>query len=233
MWNIYLGPSSASVFKASDGTLQYEAGGTLDAVVLESLRWASTMRKWRTPRVSIWLSGALARPFIVGPIAGLRTWSEAKACALAAAPTAVGISTPTHPVLSGWPESASTLAITADEQLIGLVRRSAASCKVHVATVRPWWGLACDIVSRKRDRSTCGFIADEDDALTVLSTFNGRWTGAATCSPKPNETSIQALKLRLFAGHLPDEARLATAALINAPDGQRWPCIRWQNEAWK
>lgn len=228
MWNVYVGTARAAVYGAAAGAWCFEVTGEGGSRISECMQWIASRKRWLSPQASVWLSGALARPFVIGPVGGLRSWAEARAYAHASAPAVCGLSKPARPALSGWPQDRQVLAIAAEQQLLDELDCAASACRVRLATVRPWWTLACDVVCRGT-RNAAGFVVQEDDALTVLAASDSRWTAASTCTPKPDAAAVRALELRLMAAGGLDEAGLARAAWIGDAQERRWPCIAWQD----
>lgn len=228
MWNVYVGAGRAAVYDAAASACCFHAAGETIALISECMGWMAGRKRWRTPRASVWLSGALARPFMIGPVGGLKSWAEAQAFAHATAPTACGLIKPAPPALSGWPQARPVLAIATEQQLLDELNRIASACQVRLAAVRPWWALACNLVCRQAG-DAAGLIVREDDALTVLAAADSRWTAASWCAPEPDEAATRALELRLMVACGLDEAGLARAAWVGNAHERHWPCIDWQD----
>jgi hypothetical protein len=158
-------------------------------------------RRWFQRRsVRIWLSGALARPFVVAPVAGLRSISEAQEVARAAAGAATGIAGPALVQLEGMPTLAPTLATAVAQSVIDQIRTVLKAHGFTVMSLRPWWARALD--ARLMQRSGAALVAvDEADGVTLLGASGSAATMAMTLLPRPDPEQTLAMVRRLCMGH--------------------------------
>jgi hypothetical protein len=145
-------------------------------------------RLYRRARLRIWLSGGLARPFVVGPVAGLRRWHEAVALASAAAADATGLAEPCRVVLESWPGEQAALAVAAPAPTLQDIEQETQRLRLPVQSIRPWW---CALLERSPSQLSAQALAIEDrDALTILRERAGQFVLARTYAPKPSADQV-------------------------------------------
>lgn len=133
-------------------------------------------------RLRVWLSGALARPFLVGPIAGLRRRREALEAARAVAGALAG-SGALEVVLEGWPGQKAALAIASPSATMVELGALCVRLRLRTAFIRPWW---CRVLEAMPQATQVTAVAIEDgDALTILRDSGSEWLTARTYHPKP------------------------------------------------
>jgi hypothetical protein len=152
-------------------------------------------RLHRPPALRIWLSGGLARPFLVGPVAGLRRWHEAMALASAAAPEATGLTGSCRTVLEGWPGDRAALAIAVPTPLLERIDQEARRLRQSVQSIRPWW---CRMVESASAPAAAGetLAIEDSDALTILREQAGQFVLARTYSPRPSADQVASVVVR-------------------------------------
>ena len=243
MIEMYLGLHSGGW--AVDGRTRGWAAHTAPALGLA--HWAQEIEqqhasRWRRARVSLWLSGGLARPFLTGPVEGLTTWSEADAMAAAAAPQATGFDGPCRVRLEDWPGDAATLGTAIEESFALAIDEVARARRITWLSVRPRWAAAIDEALGQRPSTSIVAFADAD-ALTLLGgappheagTTSPAFDMAATYAPAPTGERAAALWLRTLlsrdvraedASFLRMSTPLAETTDTLAPAdgrGARWP----------
>jgi hypothetical protein len=71
VWDVYLGMREVAWARRGANAV-CEAHGSVGAGLEACFAQIGKHRaRWVAPRVRVWLSGALARPFLCGPVAGL------------------------------------------------------------------------------------------------------------------------------------------------------------------
>lgn len=242
MIEVYIGLHSGGW--ALDGRTQAWSAHTDPVQGLE--RWAREIGqrhagRWRRPRVDLWLSGGLARPFLCGPLAGLTNWREAETFAAAVAPEATGLRGPVRVKLEDWPGDASAVGTALDAALAEAIDVVADSCRIAWRSVRPRWAAALDDMLAQRPSTSLVAVAEED-ALTLLcasatsTAAPGDRDLAATYAPAPDLAQATALWHRVMLSHdVPtDDAWLVHVALpeqggepaSSGPDrSSAWPGI--------
>jgi hypothetical protein len=191
-------------------------------------RQESGRRWWKRP-VHVWLSGALARPFLFGPVSGLKGWREACAAAAALAPAACGLSGPCEVFLETDPADGPVLATAVEQSLLDALHAHARVARLRVASIRPVWARAVDDAAFEKEQALllCGRDAD---ALTVLAFRGKQVTFAATYAPAPDAANSLLLlrRLRASTGLGVDQV---LAAEVRASLAQGLPEVRWLNES--
>lgn len=185
------------------------------AVVWEAVTDASTgahrlfhliaaLHESKTSRLRLWLSGALAKPFRVGPIAGLTNWGEVKRLAQSLAPSATGHESPCDVWLSGDPTQEAIIAVAVERRLLELLAAQARESRTRIVSIRPWWTQA---LAPPSEMSAPWLVAiDDGEALTVLHREAEAWAEPATYWPRPERDQIATLLMRkAAAGNLQNE----------------------------
>lgn len=204
MWLVGSRPVDVFLGQTRVGLCQAEAGITwVDLerpddgarVVAEQVAAAGGRRRAR-----VWISGAAARPFIAGPIAGIRRWSELKRVLEAMAPDATGLEEPCEVWSDGDVTVASCLAVAIPTALLLTLNAEAQKCRVTLRSIRPWW---CAVLNRivGAPRSPETLVVEDVDSLTVLHGAKGCFIGASTCCPSPAEEQLEAWLARLVVTH--------------------------------
>ena len=111
-------------------------GRSLRGAVEQCLRTALERNPAGAQQVCVWLSGALARPFMFGPVAGLRGWREAHRAAEAAASAAGEFDGPCTVFLEGDPGLQTVLATAVARDTFDSVYEIATSLRVRVRSIR-------------------------------------------------------------------------------------------------
>ena len=152
---IYLSQVAVGRGATPASAAQWVETSGLDDSLRHVAAWLEPAVAARTRRVRVWLSAALARPFIVPGTAGARTKHEAHALATAMAPDATGIDGEGRLWLDRWRLGEPTLGVAMPvdiwRELHDIVEarnaaRTARSSAIGIASVRPWWNLAFDAV---------------------------------------------------------------------------------------
>jgi hypothetical protein len=135
---------------ARDGeVLRFDEGQGLDAVLSRCLVEVKRHRRWFDRRgVRIWLSGALARPFVIEPVSGLRSVAEATALAQSAAAGATGLSGVCAVALESLPVGRPALVTAVERQVLDGLLATLKRHRMTARSIRPWW--ACVLEERLR-----------------------------------------------------------------------------------
>jgi hypothetical protein len=175
-------------------------------------------RRWWSTPVTVWLSGALARPFTFGPVAGLKGFKEAHDAAAAMAPTACGLEVPCVAYLEDDPSRGVVLATAVERSLLDTLEQVANVRRLRVAHVRPVWAVLSDHAAAEEGLRCCR----DCDALTVLARHRGVWSFAAAYAPAPDGVAARSLLQRLEASAGVD-AHQTTVAAIEVPAPGQMP----------
>jgi hypothetical protein len=181
--------------------------------------------RWRRQALCVWLSGKLARPFVFGPIQGLKGWREAHDAAAASAQESCGLEGPCVASLESDPRTSATLATAVEAGLIEALERGARERRYRLASIRPAWALACEPTEWVAAEGAELLCVGESDALTVLAGTASQTLFAATYAPPPTDSDLNGLLQRLMVsvgvGGRPAMVRL----IADAQQGK--PLMRW------
>jgi hypothetical protein len=199
VWDLYLGVASHGLARSGQACA-WAAHDTAVAGVATALRSLRAQHAaWVPPRIRVWLSGSLARPFVLAPVAGLKGQSEGVAIAKAMAAEATGLDSDCEVWLAGTPLSAAVVSVAMPRQLRYAVVAAAQAENVRLHSLRPWWCAALTDVLNE-DAATALFAAQDTDAVTVLTAQGNEWLSADTYAPVPAGAELEALiTRRLFA----------------------------------
>jgi hypothetical protein len=220
---------------ASDGAIQ---GWIEDADIARAVdRCCGNVRTltgspWRRPRVRAWLSGALSRPFLVGPLSGVAHWSDVQAIAEATAARATNLEGAARVVLERhWPDERAVVATAAPRALLGALEEATRRHRLSLRSVRPLWARALDQTLTHRPEVQL-LVVDEADAWTVLS-MDGEIAGSggdlrlATHAAPSDREAAEAFRGRLLMSHdVARERAMNVMPLFDAASGsQAWPSL--------
>lgn len=153
----------------------------------------------------MWLSGALARPFMAPVVPGVRSEQEARAIAASMAPEATGLAGACQVHLDGWTAQGPTLATAMLGELYELLNGKDLPLKAPRA-VRPWWSAVVNQVLNQ-DSGAQLIAVREDDALTVIGGAGESIAIAHSFAP---------------AGHDEAVGMLARLGVSGGLDGRGW-----------
>jgi hypothetical protein len=131
------------------------------------LRALQPGRRWPAERVRYWLSSSLCRPFVMGPVAGLKSWKEARALADGLAPAETGFAGECATRLEGWPGSSTVLALAVETITLNRLREAASACAFAVKSVRPWWSCAVRTTRQGTDARELLWCEDTDGCIAL------------------------------------------------------------------
>ena len=126
-------------------------------------------RPARGTRLRVWLSAALARPFIVGADSGVQSEAEVRAVAESIAADETGIAEPVAVWLDAWRRGRATAAAAMPAALMEQIRAACQRTKVRLSSVKPWWNMALDAATGQAKAS--------DDVLWSLRESDGMTWG--------------------------------------------------------
>jgi hypothetical protein len=157
-----------------------EAGVTAVAAALKAD--ATAVRK---PRLTLWLAGSVARPFIVQPVPGLRSWTEARRLAEALAPDETGLAGPCEVWLDAAPAGQAVLGVAIETATRETIERVLAAHGVRAVAMRPWWTAAL-VRALDAQPALARIVVAEPESLVVLAGRDGAFSATATCAPLPS-----------------------------------------------
>lgn len=156
----------------------------------------STGRWGRKAPVRIWLSGGLARPFICGPVQGLKRWTEVVALAEAAAADLTGLAEPCTVHVESWPSPHPALAVAIGLSMRNAIESAARDHGHRISSMRPWWTLALNQVLSTGGETRMVAVSD-GDAMTLVGGDDAHFTKASSYLPVPSAEQANALLLRI------------------------------------
>ena len=161
------------------------------------LSFATLPAAARRAPVTVLLSGALARPFVFGPVKGLRGWREAHAAATAAAASACDVDAACQVALQGDARSTAALATAVETATLNAVYALATGRGLRVRSVRPVWAVAIERAGAAVKQAST-FACRDPDALVVLADDGQQWRNASVHRPAPRD--LHALLRRTTMG---------------------------------
>jgi hypothetical protein len=182
------------------------ADGVLDGVSRLLRRVSPGVSSGKTAPLAMLLSGAVARPFNVGPVHGLRRWSEARLIAQSLAPQLTGHPPGCEVWMDESPAERAVLAVAMESAVLQALHDGARSAGIRWTSLRPWWSLALSQAMAQHDVDALHLLAvDDGDALTLLRRAGPTWE-PSTCWPRPERAQVATLLMRqAAASNLPNE----------------------------
>ncbi|HET7868352.1 MAG TPA: hypothetical protein VFL86_28405 [Burkholderiaceae bacterium] len=157
----------------------------------------------RPRNLHLWLSGAFARPFVAGPLAGMRRWHEAQTVLAAMAPDATGLEGPCAVWTAGPVHREAAVVVAMPQALLDELSRQAKAQALRLRSVRPWWSAAFNAGLAQAPTARL-LVLDDGEALTSLQgegeAHNLTTSEAATQWPAPDEQQRAGWLARLMAG---------------------------------
>ena len=223
---VYLGRTAAAVWTlgSSDAGPQWLSAESAQqgwGQAVEVLAQAEPRKRRR--RVAVWLSGALARPFMFRPVQGLRRWSEALQVAAGLAPDATGLNGPCEVWLDDWIPDRPCIAVAVERELRDAIEAAARNSRVRLTALGPWWVAALNDSVQKHPESANLVAINEPDALTVVSGRGGRFDSAASFAPRPEPNQIEALLTRTLLSADLTSAQGMRAMMTSAAEASSQP----------
>lgn len=174
----------------------------------------------RPRSLHLWLSGAYARPFVAGPLAGLRHWHEAQTVLAAMAPDATGLEGPCAVWTAGPVHREATVVVAVPLALLHSLHQQAKAQSLRLRSVRPWWSAAFNAGLVATPEAQL-HVLDDGEALTSLHEQGGLCRHAATQWPAPDAAQRTGWMARLMAGRDLGVQHIATVR-IGAAHGPHW-----------
>jgi hypothetical protein len=181
------------------------------AADIEALLSASAPsgRKWLRPvKLKIWLSGLLAKPFLFGPIEGLREDSEAFKIAQAKAHEATGLAGPCDVRIEGVPGREAAIATVASGAVLKRLQGLSGGAGLSTVSIRPWWAAATVLPLGESD--TTLLAVHDGESLTLLAERGRQWIAADNYPATDRVDEPQRALIRRRAMGL----RIATTRLV-------------------
>jgi len=193
-WSLYLGTGLSGLARDGSAPEWLPHADVAEAFLGRAKHVAQSSRSWRRPHLAVWLSGDLARPFLMQPVEGMTSLSEAEALAGAQASGATGIQASSvwlEAVPQRWPSMVVAMPADCRRRILG----SAKELGVHVASIRPWWARALQQAIAEPDHLDV-LAAEDSDALILLVADANQWLSADAYIPKPPRQELASLLAR-------------------------------------
>jgi len=147
---------------------------------------AKPARRRRSLPIRVWLSGRLARPFLVSPIRGLRRQSEAIQVAQSIAESATGLSGPLRVWLDAWQAGQPCLGIAVEQALVDLIETRNEPVTYRLESIAPWWADAIH-ACRSTTRQSAWCAVDDGEEVTLIGEVKGSLSHATNYGRLSNE----------------------------------------------
>lgn len=128
-------------------------------------------------RAKVWLSGSLARPFMLPAMPGITRVHDALKVAQAMCAEATGLAGPCRVWLDDWTRELECLAVAVEQSVVDAVEAGAGQGKFTLESLRPWWSDALGASLALAERPSLLAI-DDGEALTILGGRKGCFTTA-------------------------------------------------------
>lgn len=155
--------------------------------------------------LTVWLSSAFARPFVLPGSTGARSHAELETLACRVGATSTGL----HAACTAWIELVSgdreRLGVVMPTDLRRTIAGTASGARLRLQSIRPWWASAQNSLCEKSPALRMASVRD-DDGHVLLSSKGDRWLGAHCQVPAPGDAEIDAMvtRLRFSTETLPD-----------------------------
>lgn len=169
----------------------------------------------------VWLSGALAKPFVFQSIEGLNSRREAMKVADRLASEVLGAECDGAVWLDNWRPGRTCLGIAAAKALRDAVEHAAKASRLKVQKIAPWWIAAHNALAAESNDVTA-LLIDEPDAATLLGFAGVQIRLAESWAPRPDPAEALALiKQAMVGGELAAaglyKVTLDTASVCDPP----------------
>lgn len=230
VWDIYLGGQCGAVAHGTAPVVwrQHSSpeAGLSDLLASPGL----PARTWPRPRLRLWLSGALARPFVFEAPEGLRNAAEMLALAQARAEQASGLMQPCEVRLSEPSVGRLRLAVALNRGVYQALLAAASKAKVQLVSVAPWWACAQQAALREQPELQALTVIDTD-AVTLLAAEQDHWTAAQCFVPALPGGQLHALVARFVLSSSASKShsvvlRLDAASADSASSAWPWALAR-------
>jgi hypothetical protein len=208
-----------------------ETGLAVQAGLDEALpRFEAWLHQQPAIALRVWLSGALCRPFLVPPVAGVRSSQDLAVIAQAQAATQSGVPAPCAVWLEALRPNEAIVAAAMPQALrercLGWAGTGAASA-TRVLSLRPWWSAAPAAAieqGRARGAGRHALLVRDPDSVVFLMGEGARFSQASAFAPIVADEQAAAVRSRLTLSH--DLHAQTTTALRLNPGGRTrspWP----------
>lgn len=208
---LYLAKDRCGVLDRT-GTCHWYEGSDLPALLEQGLgavaRRPGRLFPRRASAVQVWLSGALIRPFLMGPVTGIKGQREAISLAQAQVAEATGFAMPCEVRLDGSVERETAVVTAIPAQTRLQIEQTVRRAGFRLKALRPWW--AGVIEQALAEQADLELLAVEDtESLVVMTASGDLWTAADTHTPAPGAEQTHNMIRRLAMGSAIEPIRVA------------------------
>lgn len=216
---VYLGEATAVVLPrhATDGAAvgSFASESAIDGFE-QAMRWVTDLQKRSGGRciLDVQLSGGLARPFVFGPVKGLKSLNEASRLAATLAPEATGLVSPCAVWLDTRAPGKACVAVAVRLDVRDHIEKVARENRARIASLQPWWNVALASTQPKLGDGVRLLAIEDTDALTVLTRGGDDYAALSTHAPRPDSAQTRAVLTRAA---LAADLQLSDVAMISLP----------------
>lgn len=216
---VYLGEATAVVLPMhATATTAFGAFASKSATNAfeQAMRWVVDRPKRPVRRrvLNVQLSGGLARPFVFGPVKGLKSFDEASRLAARLAPEATGLVSPCAVWLDDWAPGKACVAVAMGSDMRDQIEKTARENRARIASLQPWWNVALASAQPKLGDGVRLLAIEDTDALTVLTRGDDDYAALSTHAPRPDSAQTRAVLTRAA---LAADLQLSDVAMISSP----------------
>lgn len=221
--------ASGSAHWLEEGDLEGRLAQCVDAAAK-----AWPRRGLRGAPVKVWVSGALARPFLLGPVAGLKGGAEIRGFAQSQVLDATGWDQSCQVRLEGDVTKGRVLATAMPAAVHARIEALVQRAKLRLVSLRPWWAGALDQALAAQPGLEM-LVVEEPESLVMLAGQQGTWSMVEVLMPKPSPDEALRAVRRLMAGSSvrPEmSARLCLNTESPGALGRPWPVAQPSTGEW-
>lgn len=189
--NVYVSTHSIRAVRG-DKIAFHTVNNPWDDSITEFRSWLSDQE--HKPKLRVWLSGGLCRPFLLTPPDGINKSIDLIAIASATASAATGLAGPCTAKIDKHHNDVQFIAIAMPSQVLTRLR------ELSALSIQPWWAPAFSRLLKNAPTARSISIQD-DDSITLLAGSQTSFQVATTISPINDPNSGQAALDRVMFSH--------------------------------
>ena len=198
--DLYLGTRSSRLCDGERVLWQVQTEGAPQSLAAAQARLAQGQQP-RRPRLRVWCSGGLCRPFILPAVAGVGSRVELEQIAIASAPAMTGLSGPCRVWLDYAASPAGTMSVAVEGAWLDDVRQQLGGC-ARIVSIRPWWTEALRVGLRAVPVPAVIGIQDCDSLVILAGAETGFDFATAMTPLSAPLQATQAWTRALFSANL-------------------------------
>jgi hypothetical protein len=200
------------------------AGGPVAASRIDGVAAAMDfLQRWsqeqpRPPKLRIWLSGGLCRPFMLPRIAGSSA-AELEKIAVSLVPEQIGWFEPVTVRVDMQRNSGQAVAVAVKSRTLDELRQALGTPRREPVSIQPWWAEVLRISTAKHPHAQCLAVQDCDSVCVIAG--EGPFTrSASVVTPIEDRTAAEAAIARLrFTQGISSPPLLARLNIEGQTDG--------------